>query len=67
MTPNIGNKKIINTTSKVALGFETELGSGTELEFNVVVELFNIPVELFNITVELFNIAVELFNIAVEL
>lgn len=60
MTPNIGNKKIINTTSKVTLEFETELGSGTELEFNVVVELFNIAVELFKIAIELFKIAVEL-------
>ena len=53
MTPNIGNKKIIKTTSKVTLEFETELGSETELEFNEVVELFNMAVELFNTAVEL--------------
>jgi hypothetical protein len=54
-TANIGNKKIIKTTSKVELKpeFGTEPVLATELEFNKVVELeFNTLVELFNIEVE---------------
>jgi hypothetical protein len=53
MTANIGNKNTIKTTSKIAPEFVTELESGIELEFDMVVELeFNTSVELFNITVE---------------
>lgn len=49
MTPNIGNKKNINTTVKSVPvscnGTELDVDATAELEFNTFDELFNITVE----------------------